>query len=121
MLRQISHEAVMRATNESQERKFAPSTIARLMNENPGYVTLANYVARTAKSEIGDAGFKLALECFAIIYRVFELSERYPDQPRLTLSLPEADLLETATAAEIASARNETNEGIKRWQRPFKQ
>jgi len=116
MLKQVSREALLRLREEAQHKNFTPAIISRLKNENPGYAYLANFFANKAKSDIGDAGFRLALEHFAISYRIFELSDRYPDKPSSVLHLPEADPLETAAPGEIASARDETNEFIKRLQ-----
>lgn len=118
MLTQISREALIRLGREVGERGFTPFTLNRMKNENPGYAHLANYFALEAKSKIGEAGFKLALDHFAIFYRIFELSERYPDKKLLTLAL-ERDELETASAQAIAEATNIANAAIERCRKPL--
>ncbi|HEY9585895.1 MAG TPA: hypothetical protein VJJ02_04925 [Candidatus Paceibacterota bacterium] len=119
MLTQVSREALERLVNELQQKDFTPSTINRLKNENPGYAHLANFFARKAKSELGDAGFRLALDQLAISYRVLELSERYPDARQLLSAPTEIDVLEMVTGEDAANALAETNEAIDRWRGPF--
>jgi hypothetical protein len=80
MRTQISKMALEKLTAEMQKPNFTSSIINRLKNEDPQYAVLAIYCADKAKAESGDFegnGFKLALECFAIAYRIRELSERY--------------------------------------------
>ncbi len=118
MLPQISREALRRLGEEVSVRGFTPRTINRLRNENPAYAHLANYFALEAKAKIGEVGFKLALDHFAIFYRIFELSERYPDKKMLLLP-PERDELDTASAQAIAEATNIANAAIERCRKPL--
>ncbi len=116
MLTQISDNGLRRLADEMNAGKLTPFTLNRLKNENPGYAHLANFFARKAKAELGERGFKLALDIFAISYRSFELSERYPDPKRPILSL-EHDPIATASPEALANAAAITGEVIARCKR----
>lgn len=81
MLPQVSRTALLLIGKEVNTKSFTAYTLNRLKNENPHYAHLANFFAKKAKAEIGEAGFQLALDHFAVFYRVLELSARYPDPP----------------------------------------
>ena len=70
----ISQEALTKLIEEiNTSRHFTPAVMNRLKKEDPHYERMAMFFAKKVRDELGDAGFKLALDNFADAYRVMEL------------------------------------------------
>lgn len=109
MLPQISRMALELVQKEVGNKNFTAYTLNRLQVKDPYFVTFAKYLASAAKSRVGDVGYNLALAHCAFIYRVFELSDRFPD-------MPSGDPMDNATKDALAQSAQETAEIIKRLQ-----